>query len=190
MKLIIAGVSLDNNTKKVLDDKGYKILSTVSDGFDVIKSCREHSPDTLIINNNLELLDGISVSKIIKKENPNISVVFVLKNLNKEIISDLKKANSNGFIKYPFCVDDLISTIEFSNYINEEFIKLKKEKDFIEKKYEDRKVIDKAKGILMVNENINENEAYSKIRKYSMEKRVTMREIAEFITISNDFKIK
>lgn len=190
MKLVIAGVNLTDEINNSFKSSGYKVLSYTDDGFDAINLCREHNPDIFLTTINLSFIDGISVSKIIKNENIKTSVVFILDNINKDLINNLKLVGAKGFLTYPLKKDDLIATIELSNHIEEEFIKLKKEKEFIEKKFEDRKVIDKAKGILMINENLSEDDAYSKIRKYSMEKRVTMREIAEFITISNEFKIK
>ena len=180
MKLVIAGVNLTDEIKDSFKSSGYKVLSYTDDGFDAINLCREHNPDIFLTTINLSFIDGISVSKIIKNENIKTSVVFILDNINKDLINNLKLVGAKGFLTYPLKKDDLIATIELSNHIEEEFIKLKKEKE----------LIDKAKGILMINENLSEDDAYSKIRKYSMEKRVTMREIAEFITISNEFKIK
>lgn len=190
MKLVIAGVDLIDDIKEAINSSGYKILAHTNDGFDAISLCREHRPDVFLTTINLNFIDGVSVSKIIKNDNIKTSIVFILDKINKDIINNLKLVGAKGFLTYPFKQEDLIATIELSNYIEEEFIKLKKEKELIEKKFEDRKIIDKAKGILMLNENLNEDDAYSKIRKYSMEKRVTMREIAEFIIISNEFKIK
>lgn len=187
MKLVIAGLNSDK-IKEMLSYENYKILGTANDGFDVLKLCRSEKPDILITEIDLEFLDGISISKILNDENNNVGVIFILNNLNKNTINKIKTVNAKGFIKLPLEKNDLIANIEIASNINLELNKLIKEKNLIEQKYEDRKVIDKAKGLLMANENLNEENAYSKIRKLSMQKRLTMREICEYIIISNNFK--
>ena len=114
--------------------------------------------------------------------------MFFAEKMDKDTIEKLKKVGVKGIITNPIIKKNLLATIELSSYIGSSFREIIKEKELISKKFEDRKVIDKAKGILMINESLTEDESYSRIRKYSMEKRVTMREIAEFIIVSNDFK--
>lgn len=187
MRVIIAGNKTDDteNIKKYLKEEGYNIVAEVSDGFDAIKVCRQHNPDVILMELEIPLLDGICVSKIINNEDIAGAVVFLLKDYNRYIIEKIKMVGARGCIFNPIDKSYIISTLEFARYTGKIYREIKKEKDNIEKKFEDRKVIDKAKGILMLNERLTEDEAYSKIRKYSMEKRVSMREIAEFIVISN-----
>ena len=189
MRLIIAGSNpIFDNIKTLLSDEGYKVLGEALDGFDAIKLCKQHKPDVIIIEKNLELLDGISVAKILQNEDLDVSVLFFAEKMDKDTIEKLKKVGVKGIITNPIIKKNLLATIELSSYIGSSFREIIKEKELISKKFEDRKVIDKAKGILMINESLTEDESYSRIRKYSMEKRVTMREIAEFIIVSNDFK--
>ena len=189
LRLIIAGSNpIFDNIKTLLSDEGYKVLGEALDGFDAIKLCKQHKPDVIIIEKNLELLDGISVAKILQNEDLDVSVVFFAEKMDKDTIEKLKKVGVKGIITNPIIKENLLATIELSSYIGSSFREIIKEKELISKKFEDRKVIDKAKGILMINESLTEDESYSRIRKYSMEKRVTMREIAEFIIVSNDFK--
>ena len=190
MRVIIASneASTREDVKRVLEEASYKVVAEASDGFDAIKLCRQHNPDVIFMENNMPLLDGISAAQIINKEDISGAIVFLVSKINKEIINKIKIVGARGCIIKPFEKDILISTIEIAMYTGNEYRKIKKEKEIIEQKFEDRKAIDKAKGILMVNENLTEEEAYSRIRKYSMEKRVTMREISEFIIVSYKFK--
>ncbi|MFI3209784.1 MAG: ANTAR domain-containing protein [Peptostreptococcaceae bacterium] len=187
MKLVIAGLK-SQEIKEMLSNEKYNILDTANDGFDVLKLCRSEKPDLLITEIDLEFINGISLSKILSDENPKISILFIVDKLNKYILGKLLEINAKGVLKYPFEKEILIGNIEISHNINCEINKILKEKKLIEQKYEDRKVIDKAKGLLMVNEKLTEEESYSKIRKISMQKRVTIREICEYIIISNNFK--
>jgi len=191
LRVVIAGnkTNTKDTLKKYLKEEGYNVIAEACDGFDTIKLCRQHNPDIIIMEINMPLLDGISTSKIINDEDIAGSVVFVLPNVNKHIINNIKEVGAKGCIILPIDKYNLISTIEIASYTGKELRKIKKEKQLLEQKFEDRKAIDKAKGILMLNENLTEEEAYSKIRKYSMEKRVTMREISEFIIISNKYKL-
>ncbi len=191
MRVVIAGneTEIKNTLKKYLKEEGYNIVAEACDGFDTIKLCRQYNPDIILMEIDMPLLDGISASKIINNEDIASAVVFILPKINKEIINNIKEVGAKGNISTPINKYDLISTIEIASYTGKELRKIKKEKQLLEQKFEDRKAIDKAKGILMLNENLTEEEAYSRIRKYSMEKRVTMREISEFIIISNKYKI-
>lgn len=190
MRVIIASneASTREEIKRVLQEASYKVVAEASDGFDAIKLCRQHNPDVILMEANMPLLDGISAAQIINKEDISGAIVFLVSKINKEIIHKIKIVGSRGCVMKPFEKDSLVSTIEIAIYTGNEYRKIKKEKEAIEQKFEDRKAIDKAKGILMVNENLTEEEAYSRIRKYSMEKRVTMREISEFIIVSYKFK--
>lgn len=190
MKIIVSGT--DFNTKEtlktILEEEGYKITAVADDGFDAIKLCRQYNPDVVILSIDMPLLDGISVAQIIKEEDIAGAVLFILSDYNKKIIKKIKSVEAKGCIFTPVDKKQVMSTIELTSETYKLISKLKEENKSLEQKFEDRKVIDKAKGILMLNSNITEDEAYNKIRKYSMEKRVTMREIAEFMIISNKFK--
>ncbi len=191
LRVVISGSdpSTKEVIKKELQQEGYKVVADACDGFDTIKLCRQHNPDVILLEVNMPLLDGISAAQIIRDEDIAGSVVFIISKFDKTIINKIKSVEGRGCIFTPINKDYLISTIEISAYTGSQIREVKKEKQAIEQKFEDRKAIDKAKGILMVNDKLTEEEAYSRIRKYSMEKRVTMREIAEFIIISNKFKI-
>lgn len=190
MRVIIVGnkTNKTEEIKKYLNEEGYNIVAEASDGFDAIKVCRDHNPDAILMEIDIPLLDGIGAARIINNEDIAGAIVFLLNDYSKNTINKLKIVGARGCIFDPLDKNYLISTLEFAIYTGNKYRNLKKEKENIEKKFEDRKVIDKAKGILMVNERLTEDEAYSKIRKYSMEKRVSMREISEFIVISNEFK--
>lgn len=190
MKVIVIGKenSAREEVRNIIEESGYKVVAEACDGFDAIKICRQYKPDIAMIEVDIPLLDGISVAQIINKEDTAGAIVFLLSKVDKDIIDKIKIVGARGCVFKPIEKNYLISTLEIASYTGNEFRKIKKEKEAIEQKFEDRKSIDKAKGILMVNENLTEEEAYSKIRKYSMEKRVTMREISEFIIISYKFK--
>lgn len=190
MRVIIADYkeSSIKEIEKILNEAGYKVVAKVLDGFDAIKVCRQHNPDVILINTNLSLLDGIGAAQIINDEDISGSIVFLTSKINKDIINKIKIVGARGCVTNPINKELLISTLEIAVYTGKEYRKIKKEKEAINQRFEDRKAIDKAKGILMVNENLTEDEAYARIRKYSMEKRVTMREISEFIIVSYKFK--
>ena len=191
MRVVIASNEAETREeiKNLLEVEGYKVVAEACDGFDAIKVCRQHNPDVILIEPDMPLLDGIGAAQIINKEDISGAIIFLLSKINKEIVNKIKIVGARGCIIKPVKKEHIVSGIEIAVYTGNEYRKIKKEKEMIEQKFEDRKAIDKAKGILMVNENLTEEEAFSRIRKYSMEKRVTMREIAEFIIISYKFKI-
>lgn len=78
MRLIIAGSNpIFDNIKTLLSDEGYKVLGKALDGFDAIKLCKQHKPDVIIIEKNLELLDGISVAKILQNEDLDKMIILL-----------------------------------------------------------------------------------------------------------------
>ncbi|MGL5693904.1 MAG: ANTAR domain-containing response regulator [Peptostreptococcaceae bacterium] len=191
MRVVLASNNDENINvlMKYLEEGGYKVVAKARDGFDTIKLCRQHNPNIILIDIEMPLLDGISAAQVIRDEDIAGSVVFISSNFSKKLIDKMKLVEARGCIFTPIEKHYLTSTIEIASHMGNQIRTIKKEKQELEKKFEDRKAIDKAKGMLMVSENITEEEAYSKIRKLSMSKSVTMREIAEFIIISNKFKI-
>ena len=131
----------------------------------------------------MPLLDGIKASKVLTKEKLVGGVILLTAFEDKKYIEMAKEVGAFGYMIKPVNEKVFIPTVEMSLSKAEEFDELKKDYDKINSKLNDRKLIEKAKGILVKQLNSNENDAYNRIRKLSMDRRTTMAEIAKIIIV-------
>ena len=172
--------------KDMLLDRGYNIVGDASDGFEAVEECKKHSPDLVILDIDMPILDGIKAGKIITKENLAGGILLLTSFDGDEYIEKAKSIGAFGYIVKPPNEKSLIPSIEMCLSKVEEFEKMKKNLDKINSKLTERKIIEKAKGILINEYSLSEDEAYSRIRKLSMDKRTIMVEISKTIIIGYD----
>jgi len=172
--------------KDMLLDRGYNIVGEASDGFEAVEECKKYSPDLVILDIDMPILDGIKAGKIITKENLAGGILLLTSFDGDEYIEKAKSIGAFGYIVKPPNEKSLIPSIEMCLSKVEEFEKMKKNLDKINSKLTERKIIEKAKGVLIKEYSISEDEAYSRIRKLSMDKRTTMVEISKTIIIGYD----
>lgn len=172
--------------KDTLEDGGYNIIGEACDGFEAVEMCKEYNPDLVIMDIDMPILDGIKAGKIISKENLAGGILLLTSFEDKDHIQKAKNIGAFGYLVKPATKKILIPTIEMCLSKVDEFEKMKKDLGKINSKLAERKIIERAKGILIKEFNIIEDEAYNRIRKLSMDKRTTMVEIAKMIIIGYD----
>lgn len=170
--------------REMLEEEGYNVVAEASDGFDAIEFAKKHSPDLIIMDIKMPLLDGLSAAKIILKEELAGEVILLSAYNDKTFIEKAKEAGVIGYLVKPIDNKSLITTIEVSLSRCKEFKEVKKNVKVLEKKLESRKIIEKAKGKIMQKLNISEEDAYTHIRNISMKKRVSMEAVAQIIIMS------
>lgn len=170
--------------REMLEEEGYNVVAEASDGFDAIELAKKHSPDLIIMDIKMPLLDGLSAAKIILKEELAGEVILLSAYNDKTFIEKAKEAGVIGYLVKPIDNKSLITTIEVSLSRCKEFKEVKKNVKVLEKKLESRKIIEKAKGKIMQKLNISEEDAYTYIRNISMKKRVSMEAVAQIIIMS------
>lgn len=172
--------------KDILEDHGYEIIGEACDGFEAVEMCKKHKPDLVIMDIDMPMLDGIKAGKIIAKENLAGGVLLLTSFEDKEHIERAKSIGAYGYLVKPASENSLIPTIEMCLTKVNEFEKMKNDLEKINSKLNERKLVERAKGILIREFKISEDEAYTRIRKLSMDKRTTMMEIAKMIIIGYD----
>lgn len=170
--------------REILEAAGYNVVGEASDGFDAVELCRKHSPDLILMDIKMPLLDGLNAAKLIQAEQLADSIVLLTAYSGSEFIEKAKKVGAMGYIVKPVDEKSLIPTLEVAISKSKEFKKLKIDAEKAYNKLEERKVVEKAKGLLMKNNNLSEQEAYEQIRVLSMNKRCTMKDIAEAIILN------
>ncbi|MBO3443126.1 MULTISPECIES: ANTAR domain-containing response regulator [Clostridia] len=172
--------------KDTLEDRGYNIIGEACDGFEAVEMCKKYNPDLVIMDIDMPILDGIKAGKIISKENLAGGVLLLTSFEDEDHIQKAKNIGAFGYLVKPASEKILIPTIEMCLSKVDEFEKMKKDLEKVNSKLTERKIIERAKGILIKEFNIIEDEAYNRIRKLSMDKRTTMVEIAKMIIIGYD----
>lgn len=169
--------------KDILEDRGYEIIGEACDGFEAVEMCKKYKPDLVIMDIDMPILDGIKAGKIINKENIAGGILLLTSFDDKEYIEKAKSIGAYGYLVKPASEKSLIPTIEMCLSKVNEFEKMKNDLEKINSKLNERKLVERAKGILIREFKISEDEAYTRIRKLSMDKRTTMMEIAKMIII-------
>lgn len=172
--------------REMLEDANYEVVGEASDGFEAIEQCKKHSPDLVLMDIKMPLLDGLSASKIISEERLAGAIMLITAYSGADFIEKAKRVDAIGYIVKPVDEKSLIPNIEVAMARSKELNKLKTQLKKTAQKLEDRKLIEKAKGIVMAQKNISEKDAYEYIRTLSMNKRIFMRDIAQIIIRSND----
>ncbi|MDR3589969.1 MAG: response regulator [Negativicutes bacterium] len=166
--------------KELLEEAGHTIVGEAADGVKAIELARRHKPDLVIMDIKMPEMDGITAAKIISTE--KVAPVLLLTAFSqKEIVEKAKDSGVLAYLVKPVKEANLFPAIEIALSRFQEFAELERELEEVKNSLETRKILDRAKGILMDAYNLSENEAYRRIQQYSMSKRKSIREVAEAI---------
>lgn len=170
---------------EILRAASYEVVGEAFDGFDAVEVCRKYKPDLVLMDIKMPLLDGLKAAKIIMNEELAISVVLLTAYSSTEFIEQANDAGVMGYLVKPIDEKNLLPTIEVAISKGKEINRIKSGMVKAMENLESRKLIEKAKGVLMKKYDISEEEAYSRIRRLSMDKRCAMSKIADAIIINN-----
>ncbi len=175
----IIRMSLKNKLKEL----GFDEILECGDGVRAVELALGRIPDIAILDVAMPGMDGISAAREIRKK-LKIPIIFLSACYDPETV---RKARQNGiaaFLTKPFREQDLWPAIELAFAHAEEIENLKEQVEDLKETIETRKVIEKAKGVLMRNQGLSEPEAFRKMQKLAMDKRKSMRQIAEAILLT------
>lgn len=166
--------------REMLSDAGHKIVGEAADGAQAVKLARELKPDFIIMDVKMPIMDGLAAAEIIGEE--NIAPVLLLTAYSQQdIVDKASKAGVSAYLVKPVREEQLFPAMEIAFSRFNELQQLSQELLDLKDSLETRKLVDRAKGILMTAHKITEQEAYRKMQQYSMAKRITLKELAESI---------
>jgi response regulator NasT len=171
--------------REMLTNLGYLVVGETMDPKSAVNMARELRPDLVIMDIKFEGqdFDGIDAAKILTEE--KIAPVLLLSAYSqKELVQRALEAGVGGYLVKPFRESDLPPAIEVAISRFQEFLRLQKEVGTLKLALETRKLVDRAKGILMDQHKMSEAEAFRKIQKMSMDTRKPMKEVAEAIILA------
>jgi response regulator NasT len=163
---------------EMLGEAGYLVVAQASDGAEAISLVAEHKPDLAILDVKMPILDGISAAEEIIATCP---VLMLTAFSQRELVDRARDAGVMAYVLKPFTINDLVPAIEIAISRHLQMKSLAAEVADLHDRLETRKIIDRAKGILMAALNLTEPQAFSWIQKAAMDRRLTMKEVAEAV---------
>ena len=160
---------------EMLDEAGYEVVAQASDGAQAIEYVKELKPDLAILDVKMPILDGISAAEEIIATCP---VLMLTAFSQRELVDRARDAGVMAYVLKPFTINDLVPAIEIAISRHLQMKTLAAEVADLHDRLETRKIIDRAKGILMAALNLTEPQAFSWIQKAAMDRRLTMKEVA------------
>ena len=169
------------NLKEILEDSGYSVVGEASNGFAAIDLCRSLHPD---IDINMPGLDGLRTAKFVHESSLVETIIIESAFDDDEFVKRAAKYGVSAFIVKPIDSKTLVSTLKIATIRSKEMKNLRNEIDEVNKNMESRKKLERAKGKIMKNENLSEEEAFNYIRRISKENNISMDIIAEILLSS------
>ena len=163
---------------EMLTEAGYEVIAQATNGEEAISLANEHKPDLAILDVQMPVLDGISAAEKIIAIAP---VLMLTAFSQRELVDRARDAGVMAYVVKPFTISDLVPAIEIAISRHTQMRSLADEVADLHERLETRKVIDRAKGILMKALNLTEPEAFSWIQRAAMDRRITMKEVAEAV---------
>ena len=169
--------------REFLEIAGYEVIGEGTNGRDALRLVEELGPDVVIMDVKMPGMDGIEAAKEINLRNPTPIILCTVKK-DRDTLERAKGAGVMAYLIKPIREEDLSPTIEIAISRFREFKALREEVEDLKEALEARKVIERAKGLLMERHGMSEEEAFRRIRKLSMDRRKPMKEVAEAIVMA------
>ena len=168
---------------EMLTEVGYEVVAQAENGAIAIELAKEFKPDLAILDVKMPVVDGITAAEQII---PIAPVLMLTAFSQRELVERARDAGVMAYVVKPFSLDDLIPAIEIAISRHRQMKLLENEVADVYERLETRKVIDRAKGILMKAMNLSEPESYSWIQRTAMDRRISMKEVAQGVISPND----
>ncbi|MFC8674499.1 ANTAR domain-containing response regulator [Streptomyces griseorubiginosus] len=173
--------------KEMLEEEGYSVVGEAGDGEQAVELAREHKPDLVILDVKMPKLDGISAAEKIAEE--RIAPVLMLTAFSqRDLVERARDAGAMAYLVKPFSKSDVVPAIEMAVSRFTELKELENEVADLTQRLETRKLVDRAKSILQTSYGLTEPAAFRWIQKTSMDRRMSMQQVAEAVILDADEK--
>jgi AmiR/NasT family two-component response regulator len=165
---------------EMLTEAGYDVVGQAGDGEAAIELTENEKPDLVVMDVKMPKLDGISAAERIAKQ--RIAPVVILTAFSqRDLVERARDAGAMAYLTKPFTIEDLMPAIELAVSRFLEIKQLDAEVTDLQDQLKARKLIEKAKGLLMTNLQISEPEAFKWMQKTAMDKRRSMTDVAQLV---------
>ncbi|MEU4403160.1 response regulator [Streptosporangium sp. NPDC023963] len=166
--------------KEMLEEEGYAVVAEAGDGESAVKLAMEQRPDLVILDVKMPILDGISAAEQIVSQ--RIAPCLILTAFSqRDLVERARDAGAMAYLVKPFTKSDLVPAIEMAVSRHEEIAALEREVGTLSERLETRKLVERAKGLLMERHGWSEPQAFRWIQKASMDRRLSMRQVAQIV---------
>ena len=165
---------------ETLTEAGFDVVGEAGDGAKAVELALELEPDVVVMDVKMPEMDGISAAEKIGKEHA-APVVLLTAFSQQELVERARDAGAMAYVVKPFTPADLLPAVEIAISRYQEIGALEDEIADLNERFETRKRVDRAKGLLQSKMGLSEPEAFRWIQKTSMDRRLTMREVADAV---------
>ena len=187
MYRVVVADDESKTSKKVvefLQNNGYQVVGEAADGLEAVMVCRREHPDFVIMDLSMPVMTGLEAIRVIRREKLTDFIIILTSCHNKVLLHQAVQEDIMGYLVKPVEESALLGAIEVALCQEGHILKAERECEKAKKALEDRKYIEKAKGLLMEDRKLSENEAYSYIRRQAMDKEQTMAEVARILLMA------
>ncbi|MBE1878885.1 ANTAR domain-containing response regulator [Myceligenerans pegani] len=165
---------------ETLREAGFEVVGEAGDGETAVNLALELKPDVVVMDVKMPELDGISAAERIGKAHA-APVVLLTAFSQTELVERARDAGAMAYVVKPFTPADLLPSVEIAISRYQQLGALEAEVTDLKERFETRKRVDRAKGLLMTKMGLTEPESFRWIQKTSMDRRLTMREVADAV---------
>ena len=163
---------------EMLTESGYKVVAQAENGAVAVELAKLHKPDLAILDVKMPEMDGITAAEQIISIAP---VLMLTAFSQRDLIERARDAGVMAYVVKPFSINDLLPAIEIAISRHRQMKSLESEVADLYDRLETRKIIDRAKGILMKAMNLSEPESFNWIQKTAMDRRISMKQVAQAV---------
>ncbi len=166
--------------KEMLEEEGYEVVGEAGDGEEAVEMAGRLRPDLVILDVKMPKMDGIAAAERIAGD--RVAPVVILTAFSqRDLVERAREAGAMAYLVKPFQKKDLVPTIEMATSRFAEIVALEQEVGGLHERLEARKVVERAKGVLMTEHGMTEPEAFRWIQRTAMDRRTTMRAVADAV---------
>jgi response regulator NasT len=165
----------------MLENAGHEVVGQGVDGFEAIDICQRKKPDVIILDINMDILDGLSAAKIISEECKETAIILLTAYNKGEYGDKTRDCRISSYLVKPVEENQLKLNMELAVARNKELLCAKQGESKAIEKLESRKLLDRAKGMIMYSKGVSEENAYSYIREISKKRNISMAKVADII---------
>lgn len=164
---------------ETLREHGFDVVAEVGDGALALAAVIEHKPDLVVMDIKMPNMDGLTAAE--QMAGHKVAIVLLTAFSQKELVDRANQAGAMAYVVKPFTPNDLMPAVEIALSRHSQLIALELEISDLNERFETRKLVDRAKGLLNEKMNLSEPEAFRWIQKASMDRRLTMQEVAQTV---------